>query len=114
MSHKWERLKRIKKISYVSIVGSLMYVKVCIRLNIAYIVSGVSRFLSNPSNGHWIAIKWIFRYLGYTSIACLYFSNDKPVLNGYIDRDMACDIDSRKFIFDYLITFFMGNIVMAI
>ena len=50
-------------VPYVSAVGSLMYVMVCTRLDIAYVGGVVSRFLSNLGRLNWEAVKWIMRYL---------------------------------------------------
>ncbi|MCI88659.1 vacuolar protein sorting-associated protein 33, partial [Trifolium medium] len=50
-------------IPYASVVGSLMYVMVCTRPDLAYAVSMVSRYMHNPDKNHWSAVKWIFRYL---------------------------------------------------
>ena len=38
----------MRRVLYASIVGSLMYVMVCTKPDIAYAVGVVSRFLSNP------------------------------------------------------------------
>ena len=42
----------MQKIPYVSATGSLMYAQVCTRLNIAYIVGMLGRYLSNPGVDH--------------------------------------------------------------
>ena len=42
----------MKKVSYASAVGSLMYAMVCTRPDIAHAVGVVSRFLSNPGREH--------------------------------------------------------------
>ena len=102
--------EEMKKIPYASVVGSLMYAMVCTRLDIAHAVGVVSRFLSNPENEHWAAVKWILRYLRRTSKICLYFGDAKPVLAGYTDADMAGDVDSRKSTSGYLITFVGGAV----
>ena len=44
--------KEMQKVPYASIMGSLMYVMVCTRPDIAHVVGVVSRFLSNPSKKH--------------------------------------------------------------
>ena len=49
--------EEMKKISYTSAVGSLMYAMVCTRPDIAHAVGVVSRFLSNPGKEHWAAVK---------------------------------------------------------
>ena len=42
----------IAKVSYTSAIGSLMYVMVCRRLDITYIVGVVSKFISNSGKQH--------------------------------------------------------------
>jgi hypothetical protein len=47
-----ETRRVMEKIPYVYVVGSLMYTIICIRPNIAQVVSLVSRFLLNPREQH--------------------------------------------------------------
>ena len=100
----------MQKVSYASTVGSLMYVMVCTRPDIAHVVGVVIRFLSNPSKEHWAAVKWILKYLRGTSKTCLCFGIDKPMLLGCTDVDMAGDVDSRKSTSSYLITLLRGAV----
>ena len=53
----------MNSILYANIVGSLMYVMICTRPDIAYAVSLISRYMSNPGKAHWQALKWIIRYI---------------------------------------------------
>ena len=55
--------KDLQKIPYASAVGSLMYAHVCMRLDIAYIVGMLGRYLSNPGLDHWKAAKLVMQYL---------------------------------------------------
>ena len=48
---------------YASGVGSIMYGMVCSRLDLAYAVSIVSRFMANLGIVHCQALKWVLRYL---------------------------------------------------
>ena len=98
----------MKKVSYASAVGSLMYAMVCTRPDIAYAVGVVSRHLSNPSREHWQAVKWILRYLKGTSKLCLCFGGSKPILSCYSDADMAGDPDSRRSTSGVVVTFAGG------
>jgi len=68
-------------------------------------VGVVSRFLNNPGKQHWKAVKWILRYLKGTSHYCLCFGHDETMLEGFIDADMAGDMDTRKSTTGYLYTF---------
>ena len=42
----------MRRVLYASVVGSLMYVMVCTRPDIAYAIGVVSHFLSNPRRHH--------------------------------------------------------------
>ncbi|GJW41309.1 hypothetical protein Tco_0067154 [Tanacetum coccineum] len=55
--------QRMAKVPYASAVGSVMYIMVCTRLDIAHAVGVVSRFMSNLGREHWEAVKWPLRYL---------------------------------------------------
>ena len=48
---------------YQSIVGSLMYAMLGTRPDLAFAVSVVSRFSSNPDKTHMKAVEWILWYL---------------------------------------------------
>jgi hypothetical protein len=48
--------KYMERIQYSSAVGSLMYLMVCTRPDLAQAVSVVSRYLSCPGKGHWEAV----------------------------------------------------------
>ena len=64
---------------YQSAVGSLMYAMLGTCPDIAFAVSVVSRFASNPAEGHFKAVKQILRYPGYHSNgSCLPRFNSTP------------------------------------
>ena len=65
------------KVSYASIIGSLMYVMVCIRPDITHVVGVMSKYMSNPRKQYWQAVKWILKYLNgnVESILCFRKSN---------------------------------------
>ena len=93
------------KVPYSSAVGSLMYVMVCMRPDLAHAVGIVSKFLSNPGREHWEAVKWIFKFLIGTIDLCLSFGGSKPILEVYTDADFASDLDHRKSTPRYVFTF---------
>ncbi|XP_070039108.1 secreted RxLR effector protein 161-like [Nicotiana tomentosiformis] len=80
----------MSKVSYASAVGSLMYVMVCTRPDIAYAVGVVSRYMSYPGKEHWEGVKWILRYLKGTS--------------GFADANLGSYLDSRKSTTGYVFT----------
>ncbi|CAL9019641.1 unnamed protein product [Prunus brigantina] len=56
-----EKLEMVDK-PYASLVGSLMYAQVCTRPDLAFPVSILGRFQSNPGQAHWVAAKKVLRY----------------------------------------------------
>ena len=69
-----EERDHMSKVPCASAIGSLMYVMVCIRPNIAHTVGVVNRFMSRLGKQHWEAVKWILRYLRGSLDTCLYFT----------------------------------------
>ena len=57
-----EERGHMRKVPYVSTIGSLMYAMVCTRPDIANAVGVVSRFTSRLGKQHWEVVKWILRY----------------------------------------------------
>jgi hypothetical protein len=57
----------MQSVPYLSAVGSLMYLAIGTRPDIAYAVGLLSRFNSCPGKVHWNAVQRVFRYLKGTS-----------------------------------------------
>ncbi|KAM2033899.1 hypothetical protein ACFX1T_015715 [Malus domestica] len=64
-------------------------------------VGVVSRFFSNPGKNHWEVVKWILRYLKWTSKMCLCFGNSKPILEGFTDVDLGGDKSTSGYLFTF-------------
>uniref|UniRef100_H3GY81 Uncharacterized protein n=1 Tax=Phytophthora ramorum TaxID=164328 RepID=H3GY81_PHYRM len=78
-------------------VGALMHLMTATRPDIAYAVGYVSRFMENPQEEHWVAVKRIFRYLQGTKTHGICFKpGDKIDFRGYSDADWAGDLADRK------------------
>ena len=78
-------------------VGALMHLMTATRPDIAYAVGYVSRFMENPQQEHWIAVKRIFRYRqGTKEHGIRYQPNDEINFGGYSDADWAGDHLDRK------------------
>ncbi len=83
---------------YREAVGSLMYLMVGTRPDLASAVGLVSRYLENPNSEHVLAVKRIFRYLKGTLNYCLdYKAGNSLVLKGYVDTDWGgCQVTRRS------------------
>uniref|UniRef100_A0AAV1UT40 Integrase catalytic domain-containing protein n=1 Tax=Peronospora matthiolae TaxID=2874970 RepID=A0AAV1UT40_9STRA len=78
-------------------VGALMHLTTATRPDIAFSVGYVSRFMENPQEEHWVAVKRIFRYLqGTKTHGICYKPSARIYFRGYSDADWAGDLTDRK------------------
>lgn len=82
--------------SYQSAVGTLMYAMLGTRPDIAYAVSMVSRYASNPTTDHMKTVNRIFSYLKGTIHLQLVYEGELVPLQGWTDSDWAGCEDSRR------------------
>ncbi|GJY78539.1 retrovirus-related pol polyprotein from transposon TNT 1-94 [Tanacetum coccineum] len=67
------------------------------RPDLAYAVSRLSRYTSNPSYAHWKAITRVLHYLRYSRDYGLHYDRHPAVIEGYSDANWISDIkDSRS------------------
>jgi hypothetical protein len=89
-------VKEMSSVPYREAIGSLMYLMVMTRPDIAFAVNQVSQYCQNPGPGHW-NVKRILAFLAGTSNRGLLFKkNDEGSLIGYCDADYAGDADKRR------------------
>ncbi|KAG8478794.1 hypothetical protein CXB51_028696 [Gossypium anomalum] len=91
-----DEIEYMSHVPYSSVVGSLMYVMVCSRLDLSYVVSANSKCMANLGKKHWKAVQWILRYLRGTTDVCLHFGRTEDRVIGYVDADFAGDLDRRR------------------
>ena len=96
--------KCLSQQEYAQAIGSLMYVMNCIRPDIAYVVSKLSRYTSNLGPDHWKAIVRVLRYLKYTQNYGLHYSKYPAVLEEYCDANWISDTKDSKSTSGYLFT----------
>ena len=87
--------RKMSRISYALVVGSLMYVMICPRPDIAQTIV-ISIFMENPGGEHWSVIKRILKYIKGTLGDALCFGGSELVVKGYVDSDFAGDLDKRR------------------
>ena len=82
-----EEKENMIKIPYAKVIENLMYVILCTRPNICYVVGIVSRYQSNPGPAHWTSIKHILKYLIRTKDYMLVYFGADLNLVGYMDSN---------------------------
>ena len=81
-----------------------MYAMVCTRIDIAHAVGVISRYMIHLGIENWNTIKQILKYLRGTSSKCLHFGGSNSDLQGYVESNLAGDIDTRQSTIGYVFT----------
>jgi len=81
---------------YREVVGSLMYLMLGTRPDLAAAVSYASRYLGDPGKEEIDGVKRILRYVRGTTDYCLQFRQGPVELVGYVDADWGGCLDSRR------------------
>ncbi|KAE8706762.1 Retrovirus-related Pol polyprotein from transposon TNT 1-94 [Hibiscus syriacus] len=68
-------------------------------------------YMNNPGKVHWEAVKWILRYLRGTTNKALCFKGGDTILTGYVDADLAGNVDIRRITTWYVYT--LGGTAMS-
>ena len=87
---------------YQQVIGSLLFLMICTRPDIAYAVTKMANFAINPLQEHLNKALYIWRYLvGTRNYALTYDSTNGSGLEAFTDSDWASDGDDRKSISGY-------------
>jgi len=89
-------------IPYSRVIGELNFAMRVSRPDIAYAVSALSKFLSNPGVEHYQQLHHLLRYIRGTSHYSLTFGLSDQGLTGYSDSDFASDKDDSRSIGGYV------------
>ena len=99
---------------YRGLVGSIAYLSLSTRPDLAFPAHLLSRFLSNPGFAHWQAAKHVLRYLrGTADVGITFMKCDDTGLNGYTDSDYASCKDDRRSITGFCFNVGSGAISWA-
>jgi hypothetical protein len=92
------------EVPFASLIGSMMYIVMCTRPDAAFSLSGLARFMSQPTSVTWGAAKGVLRYLVSTADLKLCFSgsSSSTKLSFYTDADYAACPDTRKSVSGYV------------
>ena len=79
------------------IVGSLIYLMMCTRPDICYVVSILSQFMAKPTVAHLNLAKFVLKYLkGTMEYGLIYRPCEKLDIIGYTDASWASGIDRKS------------------
>jgi len=118
-----EEKENMKTKPYRELVGSLLWLSLGTRPDIAYAVSQIAKFNANPGPLHWQAVIRILRYLnGTQNLGLIYHKQNNDTLQtvttsissadimiptAFVDADYARDTDSRRSVTGFL--FFLAG-----
>ena len=106
-----EEKDSMRLIPYRQLIGSLVYLALGTRPDIAHTVQHLSQFLDNPGRNHWDAAIRTVRYLKGTRTLGLTLGGYRPIcLSGMTDSDYANCPDSRCSVSGYVFTLGAGAI----
>ncbi len=98
-----ERLSVAETESYRSSTGSLMYLSVCTRPDIAQSVGVLGRFMQEPTDRHMTAAKHVLRYLAGTKEMGILFGAGERGISVYSDADWGGELDTRRSTTGYVV-----------
>ena len=112
------------KIHYQRLVGSLLYLALCTRPDIAYATMALGQYNANPTRAHLLAAKGVLRYLlGTIDFALEYNFAQMPVGNptsafipnncAFTDADWASDEGDRRSISGFAIFLSSGLVAWS-
>ena len=75
----------MEKILYASAIRSIMYAMLCTRRDVTFALSITKRFKTNPSEGDWVAVNCILKYLRRNKDLFMVNGGEELKLLGYTD-----------------------------
>jgi hypothetical protein len=106
-----EPLMGQERYAYSELVGSLMYLSVCTRPDLAQPVGALARYMAYPTTLHWQAARGVLKYLaGTTDVGIVFGGSGSGGLQGFCDADFAGDTDTRRSTTGYVFTLAGGAI----
>jgi len=83
-----------ENIPYREAIGSLMYLMIGTRPDLAFCVAKLAQYCESPKQKHWTAVKRVLRYVSGTKHFSLTY--EAGLAYGYCDSDWAGDVKDRK------------------
>ena len=88
----------LKNIPYRQAIGSIMYLMICTRPDLAFAVGKLSQYSESPKEHHWTAVKRVLRYIKGTDNFGILFNGSEPrSVTGFSDADWGgCQVSGRS------------------
>ncbi|KAM6543569.1 hypothetical protein CsatB_008016 [Cannabis sativa] len=105
--------RHMGSIQYASCAGCLMYAMVCTRPDLAYAMSIIRRFITDPGLKHLDSVKWVMRYVKRSlNLGLVYKANRRRrcEVEGFVDSAYADYIYTRRSLIGYIFTALGGCI----
>ncbi|KAH9134879.1 hypothetical protein AeRB84_019465 [Aphanomyces euteiches] len=99
--HVQTEAERLNHANFRQGIGSLMYLMLGTRPDLAYAVQALSRYLNNPGKSHIGKMKQVMRYVAGTIDYGLVYHGTDLNLRGYTDSDYAANPDTRRSVSGY-------------
>ncbi|XP_070004528.1 secreted RxLR effector protein 161-like [Nicotiana sylvestris] len=96
--------QNISQLDYDRMLGCLMYIINCTRLDIACAISKLNRYTNNLGQSHWMGMKRVLGYLNHTQDFALHYSNYLVVIEGYCDASLITGSTDSKSTGGYVFT----------
>jgi hypothetical protein len=107
------RIEGKPDVTYMSMVGSLLYISVMTRPDITFAVQALGRHMQASSEEHIVAAKRVMRYLkGTVDMGIVYSGrcSDTRTIKGYCDSTWASDASTKRSVTGYVYTLAGGAI----
>jgi hypothetical protein len=79
------------------LIGSLLYIILSTKVNIAFAIIKLTRYMSNLSNIYFIAVKRVFKYLKETKdYRITYYKNTSRFISNYYNTDYISDLSAKS------------------
>ena len=104
-AHAYDSDEPFDSRTYREAVGSLVYAMTCTRPDLSYVVTKLSQNLASPTQGNWLMVCHVFRYIKGTLEYGLSFRRHNSLnLQGFSDSDWASCPEKRRSTSGYCFT----------